>query len=217
MQLQRYLEAEPYTLYFSSAYHPFTRMIDVEAGEQILGQGDLPEYLHLMIQGRCSISNLLPSGKAVILNVHRAPCLIGEIELVRNDLSSFTVKALEKCRLLSLPLSSCRERLLGDVHFLCRLCADLTEKERSDALSYIRISAFPLENRLAHFILENQQDGVFRVTKVMAAESLGVSYRQMENVMRSLVERGCLSKCGRTYIIKDQARLLSLARKILDV
>lgn len=209
----KYLKNPPYTNYFQDYFHTYTKIVDFEAGELVLQQSVLPDYLYLMVSGRCNVRVLLTNGKSVILQTLKAPCLIGEMELMR-DISPFTVQALEKCRMLGVPLQECRQYLLNDTFFLHRLCSDLIYKERKEALVLVRSFAYPFENRLAKFILDNCQGNYFLVKKVQIAESLGVSYRHVETVMDNFVRKKYLSKQKLIYTITDKNALTGLAEEL---
>ena len=91
--------------------------------------------------------------------------------------------------MLGIRLSECKQSLLGDAFFLRRLCSDLIYKERTEALLLVRSFTYPFENRLAKFILDNCQENYFLIKKVQIAESLGVSYRHVETIMRALLRK----------------------------
>ena len=171
--LNNYLTSAPYTDYFRENLHAYTQILEYEPGEVIVRQDAPPSSLYLMLTGRCCVRVLLANGKSVILRTLKAPCLIGEMELIR-EVSSFTVQTLEKCRMLAVPLRECKSYLLKDAYFLRRLCSDLILKERVEAFTLLHSFAYPLENRLARFILDNRQEKYFCIKKVLIAESLEI-------------------------------------------
>lgn len=211
--LNTYLASRPYTDYFRGSVKAYTLLTEYVTGEYILKQDAPPSCLYLMISGRCSISILLANGKSVILQTLKAPCLIGEMELIR-PVSSFTVQSLEQCRLLAIPLDQCKYFLLNDPYFLRAVCFDLIGKERTESLKLIHAFGYPLENRLAHFILENCQGNRFYIKKVHIAESLGVSYRHVEKVISDFVRKQYLSKEKLIYTITDRSALMTLSREL---
>ena len=211
--LDTYLSSRPYTDYFHGHIKEHTMLAEYETGEYVLRQDESPAYLYLMVKGRCSISILLANGKTVILQTLKAPFLIGEMELMR-PVSSFTVQALENCRMFAVPLHLCRYFLLNDPHFLRAVCFELIGKERMESLKLLHAFGYPLENRLAYFILENCQEDRFYIKKVHIAESLGVSYRHVEKVMGDFVHKHYLSKEKLVYTITDKAALLTLSREL---
>lgn len=213
--LNRYLNEKPYINYFRKYLHPYTKIIDFESGEYVLKETETFKYLYLMISGQCNIRVMMANGKSVILRTLKAPCLIGEMELIR-DMTSFSVQALMECRMLAIDLNECKDKLLEDTFFLRKMCSELIYKERSEALSLVRSFAYPFEDRLAKFILDNRQGNKFLVKKVQIAESLGVSYRHVETVMSDFVKKGYLSKNKLVYTIEDKVALKQLAKQLYD-
>lgn len=85
-----------------------------------------------------------------------------------------------------------------------------------EAFTLLHSFAYPLENRLARFILDNRQEKYFYVKKVLIAESLGVSYRHVGKVMNDFINEKYLSKEGLVYTITNEEALTALAQE-LDV
>lgn len=215
---RRYLESSFYRQFFRESLDGSARLLRAESGEIIIRQAETAGNLYVLMDGRCSVSQLLPNGRTVILHTEAAPCLLGEIELLQQQDASMTVKALRDCSLISLPLNETRGQLINDNSFLRNLCIYITGKEARNSRMLFETFAYPLENRMAKFILDNLEGDEFRVRKVYAADSLGVSYRQTENVMRKFVDGKILRKQGLVYTVLDWKRLQALCRdmKISD-
>ena len=211
--LRRYLSSPPYVHYFQTARWEGAHIVDYSAGEYVLRQTAPPDHLCLMLTGRCYVRFFLSNGRSVILQSLRAPCLIGEVELFQNT-APLLVQALERTWILAIPLSRCREDLLRDPHFLRQVCSDLILKERSNSLSLIHTFGYPLENRLAKFILDNRQENRFYIRKTLVAESLGASYRHVGAVFSSFVQKGWLTKEKLVYTIADEPALAALTREL---
>lgn len=211
--LQQYLESPPYRHYFRDSFWEGTHIVECSAGEYIFRQSSPPDHLYLMLKGRCCVRFLLSNGKSAIFQTLRVPCLVGEVELFQ-DTAPLLVQALEKSRMLAIPLDQCRTALLQDPHFLQQVCADLIVKERNEILSLLHTFGYPLENRLAKFILDNRQENRFFLRKTLIAESLGASYRHVETVMSGFVRKGYLSKEKLIYTITDKKALSDLAQEL---
>ena len=205
------LSSLQYRSLFPKSIDPYALVLHASAGEHLIREGDPAHYLFLLIRGRCSVSHLLPSGRNVILRTIYPYSLIGEMELLRQQPSAMSVKALENTDLIAIPVDQCREILLSDTIFLRNLCLILGEKEREAAGKLMMVHGYPLENSLAAFILQQETDGWIRLTKVLMAESLGVSYRHLENTMKTFVERGILEKRKIHYRIADREQLEKLS------
>ena len=208
-----YISDKPFTEYFQKNIAVYAKLVEFEENEYVFVQDEIPEFLYLMVHGRCRVQTLLPNGKGIILHTMKAPCLIGEMELIR-EVPTFTVQTLESCRMLSIPFKQCKEYLLEDAFFLRKLCFELIGKERMNAAALIHAFGYPLENRLAKFILENRQEDKFIVRKVDVAESLGVSYRHVGKVMKDFVDKKYLMKEKFIYTIINENALMDLAKEL---
>ncbi|MCR5066874.1 MAG: transcriptional regulator YeiL [Erysipelotrichaceae bacterium] len=209
-KLKKYLELPAVRRYFSRDLDEFFQLVSSRPGEQIIFQGVKSDYLYFLLFGRCKVSAVMENGRTVIVNSLAAPCLVGEIELINQDVP-FSVEILTEAQLLALPVAVCRQRLLSSPDFLLQLCCDLVGKERTNAIKLAHYISFPLENRLAQFILNNSSEDGLRIKKTVIAESLGVSYRHLEKVMNDLVAKGVLSKSGKQYRIIRRPYLQQLA------
>lgn len=210
--LNAYLSSDICREYFSGQKKDGFFLCEFQSGEYII-HNRTSSYLYLLMHGRCSIRIFLENGKSVILRTLNAPCLIGEMELL-SEVGPYSVQALEESYAIAVPLPEYRNSLLNDNIFLRKVCDDLVRKERVESLSLIQSFGYPLKNRLAYFILENRQGKRFRIKKTMISESLGVSVRQVSNVLSDLIDRGYIRKNRLTYEITDESSLMKLAEDL---
>ena len=215
--LSRYMAEDTYKNLFPASINMHAILRRADAGDVLIHQGEEPVSFIYLARGRCSVSCVLPNGKTILLKTVSAPSVLGEMELVSPERSALTVKSLDTCDLIVFPMKMCRTILLNDNAFLRRLCVLLGNKERQSVIRFFTSAGYPLEKRLAAFILEQREEDYFRIRKVQAAQSLGVSYRHLETVLNRYVEEGILSKNRLTYHIEDEAALLNLAREMTDV
>ena len=213
--IRKYLNTKGYRNYLSEEFDPYACVIRTGPNEILISQGDEAVNLYYLVEGRCRVKTVNQEGKSFILNSIIAPALVGEIELITEDVS-FSVETIDRCILIALPFASCREKLLKDGRFLLRLCELLTEKEREHALKLVQYTSYPLENRLSAFILENVVNDRLSIKKTVIAESLGVSYRHLETVMKEFTEKGILKKNKLIYTITNKDELTRKA-EVLDI
>ncbi|MBQ6334298.1 MAG: transcriptional regulator YeiL [Erysipelotrichaceae bacterium] len=209
--LKKLIQKESFKEYFSEDYDEGLSLLRFDRSQNIIRQSTTPEYLYFMCLGRCRVTAYSQNGKKMVLSVLKAPCLIGEIELI-SERRALSVDALEDCLMIAIPLQLYRQKLLNDPRFLRRLCLSLSEKEGKAILAYAHNISYPLLNRLARFILDNKEGDLLKVKKVVIAETLGVSYRHLESVINELVERKILEKRKLTYLIKDLKTLEELSQ-----
>ncbi|MBE6103321.1 MAG: transcriptional regulator YeiL [Erysipelotrichaceae bacterium] len=194
------INSDSYRQYFSEKTDSHSHAVRFSPGENVIFQGERSEYLYYLYQGKCQVSATMENGRTAIINTLTAPGLIGEIELIKND-SPFSVDALTECTCITISIAHCRDIILNDVNFLYHLCSSLVDKERRTAIELAHHISFPLEYRLARFILDNSNGDVFRIKKTVISESLGVSYRHLEKIMKKMVDEGTLQKEKLTYYI----------------
>ncbi|MBR1759310.1 MAG: cyclic nucleotide-binding domain-containing protein [Lachnospiraceae bacterium] len=207
-------EHPSYREWFGTAFREQTSVVSFAPGETLIDQGEDRGALFLLLEGRVCISAILPNGKHRIINTTNAPALLGELELLEMVPPTMSVRALEECQAAMLPYELCRDRLLADNTFLIKLAIQICHKERTGVQKLLHTFSYPLENRLARFLLQMQEEDLVAVKKVEAADSLGVSYRHLSQVMKDFVDCGYLEKEGRRYRIKDPSSLCALARQM---
>lgn len=213
-QLAAALSAPAYREWFGERFQKDAQLAEVQPGEVFIRRGEEAQALYLLLSGRVSIHALLPNGRRRILRTDRAPALLGEMELLERTPLAMSVQALESCRLIRLPFGCCREELLLDPAFLRKLAILLGNKERLGNARLFAAGGCPLQVRLAHFILETREGDRYLVRKVEAADSLGVSYRHLSEVLSAFVREGYLTKDRFAYTIVDEPALLALARQV---
>lgn len=184
------------------------------SNEEIIRQGNKLDKIYYLLEGRISVHTYLDNGKKIILTNRNAPSLIGEVELLDNKNAVLSVKALEDLLLICIDLKDNRDILLNDNRFLRKICSLISNKEITSSKRLIHTFGFPLENRLADFILRNSIDDYYSLKKSEAAESLGVSYRHLSKVMADFVNKKYLKKNKLVYKIINKNLLNKLASVI---
>ena len=203
--------SEEFRNYFADIRDIEGRLLYYETGEELRSPGR--DFLYYLYQGRCKVSTVSANGKTHIVNTLKGPCLVGEIEFITRG-EAYKVSALEGSYVIGIDLLKYRDKLLHDSRFLRALCRELAMKEKNSSIRMINSFAYPLKNRLAEFIIDYSENGVFRIKKTVTAESLGVSYRHLEKVMDEFIKARYLNKKGLQYRICDSRALEDLAREL---
>lgn len=213
--INNFLRKKEYRNRFPFEVDKYAKVFVYEDKELILAQGTKPKYLYLLIDGKCDISWNNPNGDQRDLYSLSAPCYIGEVEML-NEKSSLQVSSNDETILIRLPLKECKDILLNDKDFLLSLSIELAGRGRRVSLALINGFAYPLENRLAKYILSNSKNDIFKVKKVQIARVLGVSYRHTELVMKQFVDKKYLSKDKLIYTIINKKKLIELAEPLSE-
>ena len=212
--ISTYIKKFPVNKIFCFDILPYTQLIQFNAREFILNEGDKSEYLYYLIDGKAKLYLTHKNGKVSIINFIEAPCFIGEMELLGAQAESNGVQALTSCYCFAIHIADCREKILNDVKFLKYLCIFLSKKALYNTNNYTKNQSYPLENRLAAFILITSNNMLYTEKHTEASEFLGVSYRHLLYVLADFIKRGILLKedCG--YRIMDLNSLNKLAKEM---
>lgn len=193
---------------------PYLQMFRFSAGEFILNEGGTSEYMYYLIEGRAKLYLTHKNGKVSIINFIEPPCFLGEMELIRTQSESNGVQALTDCCCLAIPLNDCKDKMLNDIKFLKYLCVFLSTKAINNSNNFTKNVSYPLENRLAAFILLTSNNSLYTEKHTEVSEFLGVSYRHLLYVLADFVKRGILKKEDGAYKINDLNSLNMLAKEL---
>ena len=212
-----YLEKYEIRSLFSFPITEFIQIHQFKSGEFIIKEGSYPEYLYYMIEGKAKIYLTHPNGKVSLINFIQPGTFIGEMELLQEAYYSKGIQTATEVTCYAIPVRACREQLLNDATFLKYLCTFLSNKATVMAAKYSQSLAFPLENRLAEFLLLSADGLYYKEKHTEVCEYLGVSYRHLLHVFAQFIEAGYIEKHGRGYLIKNEEKLKHLATTIIRI
>ena len=196
---------------FSFPVGEFMEVHEYERDEWIIREGMRPNYLFYVIEGTAKIYVTHQNGKVSLINFIHANEYIGEMELLNEVYYTKGIQASTKVMCFALPFSQYRAKLMEDAKFLRELTKYLSTKATLMAEKYSQSLAYPLENRLADFILQTSYEGVYKEKHAIVCDYLGVSYRHLLHVLSQFCEKGYLQKAGRHYRIKEYDTLYGLS------
>lgn len=175
--------------------------------------------LIFLLEGQVSVSLTPPHGRTHIITWSSENDLIcGDIEVaLGNTLASADLRAENGALCLSLPIAPHLEALRQDNQFLLYALARISVQMVHQSIYTANNLLFPLEERMAAYILQNSQDGIFRANLTRTAELLGVSYRQLSRVMGGYADRGLLRKEGNVWLITYPAGLKALSANMENI
>ncbi|WP_462411328.1 transcriptional regulator YeiL [Neobacillus sp. Marseille-QA0830] len=206
-----FLEQHSITHLFSFPIEEFMEVHEYKRDEWIIQEGMRPDFLFYVIEGKAKIYMTHLNGKVSLINFINPNDYIGEMELLNDVYYTKGIQTSTKTVCLAIPFNRCRGLLLEDVKFLRELTRFLSVKSTTMAAKYAQSLAFPLENRLADFILQTADNQVYKEKHVMVCDFLGVSYRHLLHVLGQFCEKGYLEKDGRHYHIRRPEVLREIA------
>lgn len=204
---QYYLEEHSISHLFSFSIEEFMEVREYKRDEWIIREGMRPDYLYYVIEGKAKIYVTYQNGKVSLINFINSHDYIGEMELLHEVYYTKGIQASTKTICFTIPLHHYRTRLLEDTTFLRELTKFLSVKATKMAEKYSQGLSFPLENRLADFILQTADGEVYKEKHVTVCDFLGVSYRHLLHVLVQFCDKGYLQKEGRHYHIRKPEEL----------
>ena len=207
----QYMDIHNVQSYFSFSVKPFIQVHQFERGEFIYKEGSIPEYLYLLVEGKAKLYITHENGKVSLLNFIEAPSFVGELELLKADKYSIGVQTSTKVTCFALPMHSCKDQLLKDPVFLRHLAIFLSKKTHYLSFKSVQTQIYPLENRLASFILLSAENDYYKEKHTEVSEFLGVSYRHLLHVLAQFCKENLIKKHNRGYIIINKDQLQQLA------
>ncbi|MBT2690621.1 transcriptional regulator YeiL [Bacillus sp. ISL-47] len=213
---QRYIEVHSIGHLFSFPIEEFIEVREYKRNEWIIQEGMRPDFLFYVIEGKAKIYVTHQNGKVSLINFVNANDYIGEMELLHQIYYTKGIQTSTKTICFAIPFHRCRKQMLDDAKFLRELTKFLSLKATQMAAKYSQSLAFPLENRLADFILQTADGEVYKEKHVTVCDFLGVSYRHLLYVLTQFCEKGYLQKEGRHYRIQEHSALTELAGKLMN-
>ncbi|WP_280169344.1 transcriptional regulator YeiL [Priestia megaterium] len=207
-----YIEKYSIQSLFSFPITPFIQACQFDRGEFVYKEGSYPQYIYYLVEGKAKLYVTHENGKVSLIHFLQAPTFMGEVELLHSQQYSKAIQTVTKTICLAIPINTCKNKLLTDVTFLRHLCIFLSEKATTISAKYTQNQAYPLENRLAAFIMLSADGNFYKEKHTEVCEYLGVSYRHLLHVLAQLCKTDIIEKQSQGYIIRDRERLEQLAK-----
>lgn len=185
--------------------------------EYICREEEQLEYMYFLVKGKAKVSKHLENGKSLLISFYTPITIIGDVELIRNNPTDCSVQAIEDTYCIGISFEIVRSVLINDCKFLLNICEYLSNKLTSNSNNSSINLLYPLENRLASYILafinidEHNNKFSFKESYSEISELLGTSYRHLNRTLNKFCSNEILIKSNDGYIIKDFEKLLSLA------
>jgi cAMP-binding proteins - catabolite gene activator and regulatory subunit of cAMP-dependent protein kinases len=197
--------------HFSFDIEPYIELKTFCRGEYICTEYEPLQSLYFLVNGRAKVSMTLSNGRVVLLHFCEGFTVIGEIECLQAQKSAQAVQAVNDCTCLVLPLDSLRERLQSDPRFLRFLCKTLSDKVTLNSTLLAETQSLKLEQRLAKYIVNTQDNLCFQDNLTEVSQFLGTSYRHLMRTLSGLCNNEVLKRQNKRFIITNLHALCILA------
>ena len=196
---------------FSASYLSQLQKVTFQKGDYICTQGQAITELTYILSGRVKIVRSLSNGKEHILEMPQQPQLLGDVELMTNQLAGSSVIALEEVQAVQLPLNN-KEALLKDPVFLYQIGRNLAMALHKQGITASTNASYSVKERLATHILNSEEENIFQLSPSILASRFGTSYRHVQRVIKQFIDQRIIEKeAFKTYRILERQTLEKLA------
>jgi CRP-like cAMP-binding protein len=181
-------------------------------------------YLFFFVEGKAKVYSTLSNGKSLLLCFYTPFKVLGEVEFMHYETANSNVQIIDDTYCIGISFENIRKFAINDSRFLRFACDNLGEKLiRLSKYSSINL-LYPLENRLASYILaytsktvsEGRNIIVFEGNLSEVAELLGTSYRHLLRTLNNLCTQRLIKKNRLVYEILDLEKLKKLAGDLYE-
>lgn len=214
--LENYIEKYQINEIFSINMKPYMNLFKFEKGEHICKVQEDLEYLYFFVKGKAKVYTVMSNGKSLLLCFYAPFKVIGDVEFMYFNKADCSVQAIEETYCVGIAFEHIRKYSIEDSRFLRFICDGLAEKlTRLSKYSSINL-LYPLENRVASYILSNKDENVFKENLTETAELLGTSYRHLLRTLNSLCNKSIIRKNKNCYEIINEDVLRGFAEDLYE-
>ena len=189
----------------------------ITKNEHICREGDILNEMLFVVEGKAKVYKNLANGRSLLLSFYNPFTVIGDIEFLENNNADCSVQVIKDTYCIGIDFSTINDKLMNDCKFLKNRCKYLGEKLRSSSNNSSINLLYPLENRLASYILAfineetNNMKFIFEGGYNETAELLGTSYRHLNRTLNNYCNEGIIKKNGGLYIVSNLQKLKCLS------
>ncbi|SFC91035.1 transcriptional regulator YeiL [Clostridium uliginosum] len=214
-----YIEKYKINQLFTKDMREFMELFLFKKNEHICRDGEDINYIFFFLEGKVKVYITLSNGKSLLNCFYQEFKMIGDIEIINLNRASTNVQAIEDTYCIGISLENARQHLINDAKFLRFLCNSLGEKLDRFAKNTSINLLYPLENRLASYILatgeridkSGERVIIFNEKLTEISELLGTSYRHLLRTLNNLCLKGFIKKENNYFEVIDEVNLRKLA------
>jgi len=208
---------------FQSNTLDYMKLYSFNKNEHICKANEKMNYFYFLVEGKAKVYILLANGKSLLLRFYNPLDIIGDMEFIDSNIYNCDVQVVRECLCIGISLDDLRKHALNDTVFLKYMCKSLSVKLASSSLSSSINLLYPLENRLASYILavspeesEYPLDGIIADNLIEIAEILGTSYRHLIRVINKFYKEKIIKKQNNLLIVLNRDALKRLAGDLYE-
>jgi len=216
-RIARYLQQFGLDAVLPDALRQHLALFRFEPDESLCLQGEEPQYLYLLVQGKVKVYTASSEGKTLLVSFMTPLGVIGEIECLQGWDNLNTVTAVTAVEAIAIRKRAIRP-YLEEASFLRFLLDTVTQKFYLKSVSLSFNLLHPAEVRLASYLLSvssgNGEEPLAAVSLESlrdAANLIGISYRHLNRVLRAFSAEGLVERKARMLTVKDRNGLMAVA------
>ena len=217
-KIERYMKNYPVYQYFTEDVTSDLELHTFRKGEYLCEESKMPDHLYFILEGKVKLSLLHQDGNMTLVQYYEPGDILGELELLGMRQQSQTIEAVGNVTCLALPFDGWKMRMLEDPKFLRNLSRLIAGKMQRSVNKLVGMQSFPLENRLASYFLQKEDEvgyGQWMHVKLTdLAQYLGASYRHLSRVIRDFDDAGWIEKERTKMRVLKRDGLYELARQM---
>jgi len=217
-KLEEYIKKYEMENLFSDNMKEYMTLYIFSKNEYICREEEQLENMYFLVYGKAKVSKHLENGKSLLICFYMPLTIIGDVEFIRNNVTDCSVQAIEDTYCIGINFNIVRSKLTKDCKFLLKICEYLGGKLTNNSNNSSINLLYPLENRLASYIVafanidnDKIKKFTFKESYSEISELLGTSYRHLNRILNKFCLEGILKKEHKEYFIEDFDKLLYLA------
>lgn len=199
----------------SEMNYQYFEFVSFSKGQYLLRQGQRLDYLYILVKGKLKVSHTTANGSTV-LNCFAYPIyILGEVEFLNDRDVINDIYAIDDIYCLSTSIELYKNELFNDPIFIRYLAQTMSCKLYNTNHNSSISMNYPVENRLASYLIACQDDMMIEDNFVLVAEMIGCSYRQLQRVLNNFCQKKYINKIKRScYQILDVSSLQQLSQDL---
>lgn len=199
----------------SEMNYQYFEFVSFSKGQYLLRQGQRLDYLYILVKGKLKVSHTTANGSTV-LNCFAYPIyILGEVEFLNDRDVINDIYAIDDIYCLSTSIELYKNELFNDPIFIRYLAQTMSCKLYNTNHNSSISMNYPVENRLASYLIACQDDMMIEDNFVLVAEMIGCSYRQLQRVLNNFCQKQYINKIKRScYQILDVSSLQQLSQDL---
>lgn len=188
-----------------------------EPEEALCRQGEVPDYLHVLVLGKVKVFTNSIDGRTLLVNFTSPLGVIGDIECLRGRENLNTVTAVTAVETIGIHKRHLAQ-FVGVAPFLHFLLDEVTDKFYNKSISLSSNVLYPVEVRLASYLLSvSSGDGVGADSQATTANLkdtanlIGTSYRHLNRIVRAFCDHGLVARRRGKLVVIDREGLTNVA------